>query len=111
MRNAHLVAWISVHSSSKRKWSNTDLQILDDVSERTWGAAERGRTEEALRAKEERFRQGCGFHQAWRNVLFDPCQKNIQIARIGHTHFHLRDPNRNLADGPAAVEPAQAAWH
>ncbi len=54
LRDGRLTAWIGVHSNTPRDWSGADLQILDDVAERTWGAAERARAEETRRLAEER---------------------------------------------------------
>lgn len=55
MREGRLVAWIGVHAPASREWSAADLQVLDDVAERTWGAVERTRAEAALRMSEERL--------------------------------------------------------
>ena len=55
MREGRLAAWIGVHANAIREWSATDLQALNDVAERTWGAVERAQAEAALRASESRL--------------------------------------------------------
>jgi PAS domain S-box-containing protein len=57
MRGGRLMAWIGVHSQTRRDWSTDDLQTLNDVAERTWGASEHADAEAALRESEARFRQ------------------------------------------------------
>ena len=56
LRNGRLAAWIGVHSRTPREWSAADLQTLNEVAERTWGAVERTRAEHALRESEARLR-------------------------------------------------------
>ena len=56
VRNGRLVAWLGVHSATPRSWSPADLQALEDVAERTWGAVERARAEQALVRSETKYR-------------------------------------------------------
>ncbi|WP_237477286.1 PAS domain S-box protein [Lichenibacterium dinghuense] len=44
-------------SSAPRRWTAADLALLEDVTERTWAAVERARTEAALQESEARFAQ------------------------------------------------------
>ncbi|WP_293789329.1 GAF domain-containing protein [uncultured Pedobacter sp.] len=56
LKHGKLMAWIGINSSKPRAWSKIDLQILNDVAERTWDALERTRAEQALRDTELKYR-------------------------------------------------------
>ena len=45
-----------VHSRIPRVWTNAEIELIQEVAERTWSAAERSRTEEVLREREQRLR-------------------------------------------------------
>ena len=49
VKNRQLLAIVGVQSTTPRNWTNAELQLLEDVAERTWAAAERARAEAALR--------------------------------------------------------------
>lgn len=57
VKGGQLVAILSAHQSSARRWTHNDIKLLEEVAERTWGAVERARAEAALRTSEARFRQ------------------------------------------------------
>jgi PAS domain S-box-containing protein len=44
------------HSRTPRVWTNTEIELIQEVAERAWSTAERARAEEALRASEHKFR-------------------------------------------------------
>jgi PAS domain S-box-containing protein len=50
-----LVAIVGVHSRVPRDWTEAQVQLLEDVAERTWAEAERARAETALRESEGRL--------------------------------------------------------
>ncbi|WP_210530394.1 PAS domain S-box protein [Rubellimicrobium arenae] len=56
VKGGRMVASLYVHNRTPRRWSDNDLKLMEDVAERTWDALERARSEAALRASEERFR-------------------------------------------------------
>jgi PAS domain S-box-containing protein len=91
MRDGRLMAWIGVHSGAKREWSAADLQALNDVAERTWGAAERARAEAALRESEVKFRavfetmiEACCIFELIYNDLGQPVDWKILEANPGY---------------------------
>jgi PAS domain S-box-containing protein len=45
-----------VHSRTPRVWTNADVELIREVAERSWSAAERARAGEALRESEHRLR-------------------------------------------------------
>ena len=55
-KDGEFVAALSVTVSQPRVWTEEEASLLVAVSERTWEAVERGRTEQALEASERRMR-------------------------------------------------------
>ncbi|WP_412469286.1 PAS domain S-box protein [Pedobacter sp. KLB.chiD] len=55
LKHGKLMAWIGINSGKPRAWAKIDLQILNDVAERTWDALERTRAEQALRDTELKY--------------------------------------------------------
>lgn len=56
LKAGQLIALLFVHSAERRRWSEEDIALVEEVAERTWAAVERARAEEALRISEAKFR-------------------------------------------------------
>ena len=56
LKHGRFVADISVHQSEPRDWSPAELALIEETAERTWGAVQRSRAEQALRTSEQRYR-------------------------------------------------------
>lgn len=56
VKNGEWVATLAVHSIEPRKWKQNEIELVEEVIERTWASVERARAEEALRRSEERTR-------------------------------------------------------
>lgn len=56
IRGGRLSAFLYVHDSKVREWTDAEADLLQDVSARTWTEIERARAEGAVRESEERFR-------------------------------------------------------
>ena len=54
IKGGKVVAAFGVHSAVPRQWTESDVQLVRDVADRTWDAVERGRAEAAIRDTEER---------------------------------------------------------
>lgn len=54
LKGGTLVAIIGVNQAKPRAWTGADPVLLKEVAERTWAAAERARSQTALRESEER---------------------------------------------------------
>jgi PAS domain S-box-containing protein len=67
IKNSRWVGVFGLHSAARRKWTKGDLNLARVVAERAWSAAERARTEAALRESETRLRQ---FGDASSNMLW-----------------------------------------
>lgn len=67
VKGGRLVAEFGVHSAAPRAWSETEVELVREVADRTWEAAERARSAEALTESEGRFRR---FADASSDVLW-----------------------------------------
>ena len=56
MKGGHLVGAFGANNATPRAWAPTEIAVIREVAERTWGAAERARAEAALREREQRLR-------------------------------------------------------
>lgn len=56
MKEGEWIATLAVHSAAPRNWTDDEIEIVEEVAERTWAAVERARAEAALRVSEARHR-------------------------------------------------------
>src|SRR5690606_18228749 len=56
IRVGRLRAFLYVHDSRVREWTDDELDLLQEVAARTWTEIERTRAEAEVRESEERFR-------------------------------------------------------
>ena len=56
VKDGRMRAALYVHSHEPRLWSETDIQMIGEVGERTWAAVERARAEQAVKASEAQLR-------------------------------------------------------
>ena len=56
VRNGRFVAALFAHAAEPRQWSDGDVELMREVSERTWTAVERARAETALIKAQELIR-------------------------------------------------------
>ncbi len=56
MKEGRRVASMTLLNVTPRRWSDTEITLVEEVAERTWAAVERARTEAALRESETRHR-------------------------------------------------------
>jgi PAS domain S-box-containing protein len=57
VKEHRLAALLAVHQERARNWSPGEIEVIEEIAERTWDAVARARSEQALRASEARFRQ------------------------------------------------------
>ena len=55
-KGGRLLAEFAVQSAEPRDWTRAEIELVQDVAERTWAAAERARAETTLRESEEKYR-------------------------------------------------------
>jgi PAS domain S-box-containing protein len=56
VKDGCFVLSLNVHQSVPRAWTDAEVELIEAVAERTWGAVERARAEAALQESETRFR-------------------------------------------------------
>ena len=56
VKEGRLTALMAVHSGTPRRWTEAELKLVGDTTERSWAHVERVRSEAALRQSEARFR-------------------------------------------------------
>ena len=56
LKGGRLVAAFGANHAKPRLWAPVEIELIRDVAERTWEAAERARAEAALRQREQRLR-------------------------------------------------------
>lgn len=57
IKQGKATAVLVVVQDQRRVWAPTEIAVVEEVAERTWGAVERARSEAALRNSEARFQQ------------------------------------------------------
>ena len=67
IKGGRLVALMAIHDKVPHHWSDYELQVIREVTERSWAHVERCRAKAELRASTERFRAAV---QATRGVLW-----------------------------------------
>jgi PAS domain S-box-containing protein len=55
-KEQRFVASLVVHHARPRRWTESEVALIEETAERTWAAVERARTEAALREREEELR-------------------------------------------------------
>ncbi|GLC25122.1 GAF domain-containing protein [Roseisolibacter agri] len=71
VRHGEVVAVLSLHSREPREWTNAELELVQEIADRTWPAVERTRAEAALRASEARYR-----------TLFESIDEGFAVAEV-----------------------------
>jgi PAS domain S-box-containing protein len=56
VRGGRLRAFLYVHNAHPREWTDAEVELIEEVAERTWAELERARAEAHLRESESRFR-------------------------------------------------------
>lgn len=56
VKEGRLIAILTVHTSAPRKWTEEEIELVEETAERTWAAVERARAEASLRESESKFR-------------------------------------------------------
>jgi serine phosphatase RsbU (regulator of sigma subunit)/anti-sigma regulatory factor (Ser/Thr protein kinase) len=135
VRDKRPVASMACHSSRPREWAPEELELIQEVAERTWAAAERVKAEAALRESEERhralaeenerlFRQQLDIAEHLQMALLN-IPSDIGRVRLGHLYrsateaakvggdfydvFEVKDGNIAILMGDVAGHGIQAA--
>ncbi len=76
IEDGRVVRLLCLVCQEPRRWEKPDVELVREVGERTWGAIEQARAEEALREAEERFR-----------VMADHAPVGIWVDTLDEQHF------------------------
>lgn len=57
VKQGRLTALMAIHNATPRRWTERELALLSEVTERSWAHIERVRSEAAVRLSEQRFRE------------------------------------------------------
>jgi PAS domain S-box-containing protein len=85
---------------SPRRWTSSEIALIEDVTERTWSAMERARTEAALSESEHRLRLGV---EVARFALWD---WDIRTGEVTWSDEHFRMQGYEVGE----VAPSYGAW-
>ena len=94
VKNGQPVGVLCITQSTPRHWDQADVQLAQEIAERTWMAVERARTETALQASEERFRL---FVTASSDVVYTMSADWRQMNQLDGKTFlaDTREPSRD----------------
>ena len=100
---------INAVSASSRCWTQVEIQLIEDVTERTWAAIERAKTEGALRKSEEKYRTlfnsiDEGFCII--EVVFDEQDKPVDYRFLEANHMFVKQTGLKNAVGKTMKELA-----
>lgn len=96
LKAGRLVAMIAVHQSTPRNWTDSEIQLLEVVTERAWATLERARVTRELVRREANFRE-----------LADAMPQMIFVAdETGHVNYFNRKwyEYTGLPDGSVGYE-------
>jgi PAS domain S-box-containing protein len=71
LKNGQWLATLAVHSIAPRKWTQNEIDIIQETAERTWEAVERARVEASLRDSETRYKNEAGRLHAMLSSISD----------------------------------------
>ena len=95
------VGVLSVHNIQPRDWTPTEIELVQEVAERTWAAVERTRAERALRKSEEKYRslfESIDEGVCTIEVLFDEHEKAVdyRFLELNSAHQAMSGVGRDV---------------
>jgi PAS domain S-box-containing protein len=115
VKDGKLVAGLAVHSREPRNWTRSEIALVEQTAERTWGAVERARAEGELRASEARFRAAVTAVSSliWTNDANGKMQGEQPgwSGFTGQTREELRGYGWAKAVHPDDAQPTIDAWN
>jgi PAS domain S-box-containing protein len=114
VKAGRLSALMAIHDSVPHHWSAYELEVIREVTDRSWAHVERVRAEAELRASHERFRAAV---QATRGVLWTNDSQGRMVgeqsgwsALTGQTYDQYQGYGWSEAVHPDDVQPTIEAW-
>nr|WP_309394878.1 ATP-binding protein [Chelatococcus sambhunathii] len=90
VKNGRLTALMAIHDKDPRRWSDSELALLTEVTERSWAHIERVRSQLEVRAAEARFRGALEAQVAERTAALQRSEASIRtIFQTSHLYQGL----------------------
>ncbi|MEN3275802.1 MAG: hypothetical protein V7631_1592 [Massilia sp.] len=80
LRGGRLTSFLAVNSRTARTWTAYEIELVQDMAERTWNAIERARAEASLREANGRLEALLDERTAERDRLWDMAQEILAVA-------------------------------
>lgn len=80
LRNGHLRCILIVHQAAARNWEPYEIELVQDIAERSWNAVERAQAEARLQAAHAQLERLLGERTAERDRIWDIAQDILAIA-------------------------------
>jgi PAS domain S-box-containing protein len=109
VKDDRLVAMFSLQKSSPRHWSHEEVQLIEEVAERTWAAHERARTAARLRDSEAMLAFLLTLSDRTRSEADAGVILAITAEMLG-THLKLARVTYGEVDAEAATLTVSHAW-
>jgi GAF domain-containing protein len=82
VKRGWLTALMAIHDGKPRQWTETDLALLTEVTERCWAHIERVRSQASVRESERRFREELEAKVAERTQALQQVQKMEAVGNL-----------------------------
>ncbi|MBE7171488.1 MAG: PAS domain S-box protein [Williamsia sp.] len=100
VKNREWVATLAVHNTIPRQWKQNEIDLVEEVAERTWAAVERARAEEALAMSEEKFRTLFNSMEegvVTLELIFNEAEEVVDFIYVDHNPALLRQTGLSSA--------------
>src|SRR4029078_4800578 len=78
VKQGRLTALMAIHHKTAHVWTQYELELITEVTERSWAHIERVRSEAEVRNGEQRFREELARRVAERTAALQQSEKNIR---------------------------------
>ena len=115
VKGGRLTALMAVHAATPRLWSNAELDLIADTTERSWAHVERVGAEAAVRKSEARFKaavgavQGCLWTNDARGRMIG--EQPGWVSLTGQTQDEYQGYGWANAVHPDDAQPTLEAWN
>ena len=105
VKAGRFAAFLSVHQSAPRAWTEDEVALIEETAERTWAAVEQARAEKDLRESNERLRLAVDAAGLGRWELIPETGKLLGDATWKEHHGAPPDSNPDFEGHVEAIHP------
>jgi PAS domain S-box-containing protein len=119
IKNGEWVSTLAVHSINPRKWTQSEIDLVQETAERTWDAVERARAEASLRESEIRYKNEAARLRAMLTSISDAVYigdvsgitfaNQAALDQLGYDTFE--ELNRNIEVLSVEIQTRDAVSH